>query len=327
MKVVFYSIRPYEQAVLAPLCPSQWEVVFLPEHLDERTAARAAGAEVVSIFVSDVANESVLKQLKAGGTQLLALRSAGFDHVDLDAARALGMRVVRVPAYSPHAVADHTLGLLLTLVRRIHLAHARVHQGNFCLQGLMGFDLHGKTAGVIGLGKIGRLVAQRLLAFGCKVLAYDPYAAPMEGVEQVELAGLLHHSDIVSLNCPLTPETHHLLDEARLSQLKPGAVVVNTGRGALIDTQALLKALDAGSLAGVALDVYEHERGLFFENHEDEGVIDPLLSQLLMRANVVVTGHQAFLTREAVENIAQTTVESIQRFLEGQALDEQVVLV
>ncbi len=327
MKVVFYSIRPYEQQVLAPLCEPNWEATFYFEHLDLNTVQRAEGAEVVSLFVSDLADETVLKRLKAGGTRLLALRSAGYDYVDLEAARALRIQVVRVPAYSPHAVADHTLGLLLTLVRRIHLAHDRVHAGNFCLQGLMGFDLHNKVAGVIGLGKIGRLVAQRLRAFGCEVLGYDPYAAAVEGVELVPLEVLLTRSDIVSLNCPLTSETYHLLNATRLEQLKQGAVIVNTGRGGLIDTQALLSALDVGRVGGAALDVYEHERGLYFEDHSDEGVRDAQLAQLLARANVVITGHQAFLTQEAVRNIATTTVDSIRRFTQGEALDKAVVLV
>lgn len=315
MKVVFYSMRPYEQQALQPLLPDDWTVTFEWAHLDAQTVVRARGAEVVSLFVSDQADETVLNQLAAGGTRLLALRSAGFDHVDVALARQLGIEVVRVPAYSPHAVADHTLALLLMLIRRLHLAQDKVRRGDFCLQGLMGFDLNGKTAGVVGLGRIGRLVVQRLQAFGCNVIGFDPHVQ-VEGIQQVDsLSELLSQCDILSLNCPLTPQTRHLLNRDTLGQMHPHAVVVNTGRGGLIDTQALLAALRSGQLGGAALDVYEFERGLFFEDHRTVGVADGLLAQLMGLANVVVTGHQAFLTQEAVDNIARTTVENIQYWL------------
>lgn len=322
MNVVFYSVRPYEQQRLEALLPQDWAVDFNEGHLGPDTVAQCPPADAVSLFVSDWADASVLERLAEKGVRMLMLRSAGFDHVDLAVARKLGMRVARVPAYSPHAVADHALALLLTLVRRIHLAQDKVRRADFCLQGLMGFDLNGKRAAVIGLGRIGRLVAQRLQAFGCEVVGHDPYAQ-VAGVPNVSLEEALAASDIVSLNCPLTPETRHLLNAEQLQKMKSGAVVVNTGRGALIDTAALLEALKSNHLGGAALDVYEFERGLFFEDHRDEGVRDPLLAQLLALPNVVVTGHQAFLTREAVENIARTTVATLQAWAQDPAVESE----
>ncbi|SIN73315.1 D-lactate dehydrogenase [Sulfurivirga caldicuralii] len=319
MKVEFYSVRPYEQQRLEALLPEDWVVHFNEAHLGPDTVAQCPAADAVSLFVSDWADAQVLEKLVEKGVRMLMLRSAGFDHVDLAVARRLGMRVGRVPAYSPHAVADHTLALLLTLVRRIHLAQDKVRRADFCLQGLMGFDLNGKRAAVIGLGRIGRLVAQRLQAFGCEVVGHDPYAQVV-GVPDVSLEEALEVSDIVSLNCPLTPETRHLLNAERLQKMKPGAVVVNTGRGALIDTAALLDALRSDHLGGAALDVYEFERGLFFEDHRDEGIRDPMLAQLMALPNVVITGHQAFLTQEAVENIARTTVATLQAWAQDPAV-------
>jgi len=311
MKVVFYSIRPYERVVLEGLLPADWQVAFFEESLSAETVANCPPADAVSLFVSDHADGSVLASLAEKGVRMLMLRSAGFDHMDLFAARKRGMRVARVPAYSPHAVADHTLALLLTLVRRIHLAQDKVRRGDFCLQGLMGFDLNGKVAGVVGLGKIGRLVVRRLQAFGCTVVAHDPYTS-LEGVPNLTLNEMLEQVDILSLNCPLTPETRHLLNAERLAKMKSQAVIVNTGRGALIDTQALIDALRKGRLGGAALDVYEFERGLFFEDHREEGIRDGRLAQLMALSNVVVTGHQGFLTREAVQNIERISVATLQ---------------
>ena len=316
MKVVFYSIRPYERHLLEPLLPSDWSVEFNEGHLGPETVAQCPQADAVSLFVSDVADAAVVDVLADKGVGLLMLRSAGFDHVDVAQARRRGLRVARVPAYSPHAVADHTLALLLTLVRRIHLAQDKIRRGDFCLQGLMGFDLQGRKAAVIGLGKIGRLVVQRLQAFGCEVLGHDPYAT-LEGVPNLPLDEVLAQADSVSLNCPLTSETHHLLNKTRLETMKTGAVIVNTGRGALMDTSAMLEALKVGHLGGAALDVSEFERGLFFEDHREEGIRDGLLAQLLALPNVVVTGHQAFLTQEAMRNIEQTTVATLRAWAEN----------
>nr|WP_231887753.1 2-hydroxyacid dehydrogenase [Thermodesulfatator autotrophicus] len=310
MKVIFFSIRPYEEEYLRPLLPPKWKVELIPDFLDETTVEKAKDAQVVSLFVSDKADGPVLEALHSYGVGLLALRSAGYDHVDIEAAKRLGIKVVNVPAYSPHAIADHTLAILLALIRRLHRAHDKVRLGDFDLDGLMGFDLNGKVAGVIGLGKIGRLVATRLKAFGCKVLGYDPYIQP-EIVENVDLDTLVAQADIISLHCPLTRENFHMFNEETFKRMKPGAVLVNTARGGLVDTKALLEALKSGQLGGAALDVYEYERGLFFKDHQKEGIKDPYLAQLLGLANVVLTGHQAFLTREAVKNIEETTVRNI----------------
>ena len=286
--------------------------------LTSETAGSAAGASAVCVFVNDRLDAACLKELRELGVRLVALRCAGFNNVDLSAAREIGCAVVRVPAYSPHAVAEHTIGLLLTLNRKIHRAYNRVREHNFSLNGLVGFDIRGKTVGVVGTGKIGRIVAQILRGFEANVIAYDPLPAPEwaapRGVSYARLDDVLARSDIVTLHSPLTPDTHHLLNDETLGRLKPGAFVLNTSRGKLIDTSALIKHLKNGHLGGVALDVYEEEEAIFFEDHSATVLQDDELTRLLSFPNVLITSHQAFLTEEALSEIARVTTENILRF-------------
>ncbi len=262
----------------------------------------------------------MLERLAAGGTRLVALRSAGYNHVDLAAAEALGLPVVHVPAYSPHAVAEHAVGLILTLNRRLHRAYNRTREGDFSLHGLTGFDLHGKRVGVIGTGQIGETFARIMTGFGCELLAYDPYPNPRIqalGGRYLALDALLAESDIVSLHCPLTADTRHLIDAQRLATMKPGAMLINTGRGALVNAAALIEALKSGQLGYLGLDVYEEEADIFFEDRSDQPLQDDVLARLLSFPNVVVTAHQAFLTREALAAIADTTLDNIAAWQDG----------
>lgn len=286
------------------------------------TVAAAEGARSVCAFVNDDINGACLDALAASGVKHVALRCAGFNNVDLEAARRLGIVVTRVPAYSPHAVAEHTVALLQTLNRKLHRAYVRVRERDFSLKGLVGFDLHGKTVGVAGTGKIGRLVAKIFGGFGCKIVAYDAFPdagwAAANDIEYVSFDALLARSDIVTLHLPLTRESHHLLDAGTIARMKPGAFLVNTSRGKLVDTAALITHLRGGHLGGVALDVYEREEGLFFEDHSGEIVKDDELNLLLSFPNVLVTAHQAFLTHEALQEIARVTVENIGRLARGE---------
>ena len=293
-------------------------VTFVEPRLTHATAPLAAGFPAVCAFVNDRLDDAALAILAAGGVRLIALRCAGVNQVDLAAAARLGLRVVRVPAYSPYAVAEHAVALLLTLVRKLHRAHARVREGNFSLEGLVGFDLHGKTVGLIGLGQIGAVAARIFRGFGCRVLVTElaPDAALVAelGLEVVPLAALFGQSDVVSLHVPLTPATRHLIDASALAQCKPGVIIVNTGRGALIDSRALIDGLKDGRLGGAALDVYEEEAGVFFEDLSDQVLQDDVLARLLTFSNVVITSHQGFLTREALDAIARTTLDSLTAF-------------
>jgi len=298
--------------------------------LSSTTARAAAGCAAACLFVNDVADAACLEVLAGGGTRLLALRCAGFNNVDLGAAKALGLKVVRVPAYSPHAVAEHTVALLLTLNRKIHRAYNRVREHNFSLNGLVGFDIFGKTVGVIGTGKIGRIAAGIFKGFGARVLAYDPQCdsawAAAAGVEYVPMGDLLAASDIVSLHLPLLPTTHHLLNRETFAQMKRGAYLVNTSRGKLVDTAALLEVLKSSYLGGVALDVYEEEEGIFFEDLSGSVLQDDDLSRLLTFPNVLITSHQAFFTHEALSEIARVTVGNLARFKMGRPFLDQTVL-
>ncbi len=318
MKTAIFSCRPYERPLLdGANAASGHELIHLEAGLSERTAALAAGCEAVSIFVNDSAGASVLRLLAAGGTRLLALRSAGFNNVDLVEAERLGITVLRVPAYSPHAVAEHAVGLMLTLNRKFHRAYARVREQNFSLGGLMGFDMSGKTAGIVGTGHIGQIVCRILSGFGCRVLATDPLPSPeclAMGVRYVPLLELLAQSDIISLHCPLVPQTNHLINAQTLALTKPGVMLINTGRGALVDTRALIAALKTGRVGAVGLDVYEEEAGLFFRDLSDKVITDDVFMRLLTFPNVVITAHQGFFTREAVQAIADTTIANITGF-------------
>ncbi|MDX1530791.1 MAG: 2-hydroxyacid dehydrogenase [Rhodothermales bacterium] len=318
MDVAVFSTKPYDRRFLdAANADGDHAFAYFEPRLTPETAALAGGSRGVCAFVNDVLDRDVLERLADGGTEAVVLRSAGFNNVDLVAAEDLGLAVGRVPAYSPHAVAEHTLALLLALDRRLHRAYNRVREGNFALDGLLGFDLHGRTVGVVGTGKIGAVVVKILGGFGCRVLTYDPY--PNEEVEAlgatyVALEGLLAAADVVTLHCPLTPETHHLIDADALAQMRPGAVLVNTSRGALVDTPAVIEALKSGHLGALAIDVYEEEADLFFEDLSDTVLRDDVFARLLTFPNVLVTGHQAFFTEEALTNIAETTVANLTAF-------------
>lgn len=310
-----FSTKPYDQTAFGAIAGSTGHHIdFLEDRLRERTAALAAGADAVCIFVNDVADAAVLRALHAAGVRYVALRCAGFNNVDLAAAAALGIEVVRVPAYSPNAVAEHTIALILALNRRIHKAYNRVRDGNFSLDGLVGFDLAGKTAGVVGTGRIGTIVARLLWHFRCEVIAYDPYENPKVtelGMTYVGLDELYERSDVISLNCPLTPETYHLVSSEAIARMKPGVMLVNTGRGALIDTPAVVEGLKTGRVGSLALDVYEEEAELFFEDRSAQVIADDVFARLLTFPNVLITAHQAFLTTEALGAIAETTLANL----------------
>lgn len=322
MTTAFFDTKPYDREFFAKAAEADGvELRFHEFRLSEETAPAAQGAEAVCVFVNDKLDRRCLEALAALGVQHVALRCAGFNHVDLAAAGELGLVVTRVPAYSPHAVAEHAVALLMTLNRKVHRAYNRVRELNFSLGGLVGFDLHGKTVGILGTGKIGRVTAEIFRGFGCAVLAHDPFPeeswAAAHGVRYAGLDELLVSSDVVSLHLPLTPETHYLLNEQAFERMKPGAYLVNTSRGKLVDTTALIEALKSGRLGGVALDVYEEEEGIFFEDLSGEVLQDDELARLLVFPNVLITSHQAFLTREALGEIARVTCENLHRLSQG----------
>jgi D-lactate dehydrogenase len=328
MKVAVFSTKAYDRRFLTAANTAHGhELVFFEPRLTRETAPLAGGFPCVCAFVNDHLDPAILRALADGGTRLIALRSAGFNNVDLVAAAELGMVVVRVPAYSPHAVAEHTVALILALNRSLPRAVGRVREGNFALEGLLGFDLHGKTAGIVGTGQIGAVVARIMAGFGCRVLGCDPYPNPacLElGVRYVALPELLAESDVVTLHAPLTPETDHLIDRAALDRMKPGAMLVNTGRGGLLDTRAVIAALKSGQLGYLGLDVYEEEEDLFFEDLSDRVLQDDVFARLLTFPNVLITGHQAFFTREALTAIAETTLANITAVERGQPCPNRV---
>jgi D-lactate dehydrogenase len=325
MKVAIFSTRPYDREFLTRAnAAGRHELVFHEARLDAGTAAAAEGAQAVCAFVNDRLNAETLQRLHGLGVRLIALRCAGFNHVDLPAAAALGIAVGRVPEYSPHAVAEHTAALVLTLNRKIHRAYNRVREGNFALEGLLGFDLYGRTVGVIGTGKIGACFARIMAGFGCRVLAFAPEVnpeLPALGGQYVALPELLAQSDIVSLHCPLTPQTHHLIDEAALATMKRGVMLINTSRGAVVDARAAVAALKSGQLGSLGLDVYEEEADLFFRDLSNTVLHDDVFARLLTFPNVIVTGHQAFFTEQALTAIATTTLGNLDHFeAEGRPL-------
>jgi D-lactate dehydrogenase len=321
VKVAVFSTRPYDREHLeAANRDYGHEITFYEPHLEPHTAVLARGFPCVCPFVNDRLDREMLALLADGGTRHLALRSAGFNHVDLEAAAALRLTVSRVPAYSPHAVAEHAVGLILTLNRKLHRAYQRVREANFSLNGLCGFDLYGRTVGVVGTGQIGAVLARIMAGFGCRVLAHDLKADPdclERGVRYVPLDDLFRESDIVSLHCPLTPATHHLVNAERLERMKPGAMLINTSRGGLIDTPAVVRALKSGRLGHLGMDVYEEEDGLFFEDLSLTVVQDDVFMRLLTFPNVVITAHQGFFTEEALRNIARTTLANVTAFETG----------
>ncbi len=325
IEVAVYASKPYDREFLSTA--SGHKGITWRHHdfrLTTDSAATARGANAVCVFVNDRVDRACLALLAEAGIKLVALRCAGFNNVDLAAAQELGIAVTRVPAYSPHAVAEHTVALFLTLNRKIHRAYNRVRERNFSLAGLTGFDVHGRTVGIIGTGKIGRIVARIFRGFDAHVLAFDPIEdrnwAEEAGVEYADFDTVLQRSDILSLHTPLTPATHHLLNEQTLARLRPDVYIVNTSRGKLIDTTALLQRLKAGQIGGVALDVYEEEEGIFFEDHSGQALQDDELNLLLSFPNVLITSHQAFLTREALSEIARVTSENLLRLASGDFL-------
>ena len=287
----------------------------------------AAGFPAVCVFINDSVSAEVITQLSAQGTQLIATRSAGFNHIDLVAAKKAGITIVRVPAYSPYAVAEHAVGLILTLNRKIHRAYNRVRDDNFSLEGLLGFDLHSATVGIVGTGKIGNCFANIMKGFGSQLLAYDVYQNPdclALGVQYVDFLELLSRSDIVSLHCPLTPETHHIINQNSLQHLKPGAMLINTSRGGLIDTEAVISAIKTGQVGYLGIDVYEMEETLFFQDLSDTIIQDDVFQLLQSFSNVVITAHQAFFTRNALEKIAETTLSNITQFEAGMECENKI---
>ena len=329
MKVAVFDTKPYDEEYLAAASEGL-ELDFFETRLNAKTASLAKGCDSVCVFVNDVVDAECLGALHELGVRHVALRCAGFNNVDIDKAEELGIKVTRVPAYSPHAVAEHTIALLLTLNRQIHRAHYRVREHNFSLAGLVGFDLYGKSVGIIGAGKIGRITAEIFRGFGCKVSVYDPQLnekwAIENSIEGCGLDELLTKSDVITLHLPLTKETHHLIDEKALSLMKKDSYLINTGRGKLVDSKALIAALKSRSIGGVALDVYEEEEGVFFEDLSGEILDDDNLGRLLTFPNVLMTSHQAFLTKEALTEIAETTCENLRRSDAGEDfLDKTVV--
>lgn len=329
MKAIVFSARKDEKRYLIDAFEaSGHEVMFEEVHLNRKTAELAAGFDAVVVFVNDQLDESCLERLAELSVKTVALCCAGYNNVNLDAAKRLGLSVVRVPAYSPYAVAEHALTLLMTLNRHVHKAYNRVREGNFLLDGLVGRDIHRKTVGVVGTGNIGSVFCQIMRGFDCRLLAYDPNPSQdliEQGVEYVELDSLLEQSDFISLHCPLTAQTHHVISERALALMKPKAMLINTSRGGLVDTKAVINALKQGGLSGLAIDVYEEESDLFFEDQSNRVIADDDLMRLMTFPNVIVTGHQAFLTEEALTNIAQTTANNLTCLEQKASCENQLV--
>lgn len=326
MRVAVFSAQDYDKQFMTVANEeSQHELVFIEFALGRKTVERAKGFEIVSCFVLDNLSAQILEQLAAGGTKLIALRSVGYDHVDLEAAKRLGIQVVNVPAYSPSAVAELAVMLALILARKFTLTEQRFANNDYRLEGLLGIGLQAHTVGIVGTGNIGVALAKILQGFGAKILGYDPYPNPeceQLGVEYVSLEACLSQSDVISLHCPLTPQTRHLLNVQMLALCKPTALLINTSRGPVVDTQAVLDALNNHQLAGYGMDVYEYEKGLFFVDRSSSPITDELFLALKAHPNVVMTGHQGFFTEAALSNIARTTINNITRYTQGEVKNE-----
>lgn len=321
VRIAFFSTHAFDRQFFdAANRTHRHDIHYLEARLTPATSALAAGAPAVCAFVNDDLHADVLTALHASGVRLIALRSAGFNHVDLPKAFDLGLTVARVPAYSPHAVAEHAVAMMLSLNRKIHRAHARVREGNFALDGLLGFDMNGRTVGLVGTGKIGTVVARILTGFGCRLLAYDvavnPECADM-GVQYRSLEDLWQQSDILSLHAPLTGDTRHMVDAAAIKRMKPGVMIINTSRGALVDTAALIDGLKSGQVGHLGLDVYEEEEQLFFRDLSAQVIQDDVFARLLTFPNVLITAHQGFFTREALQGISSITLENVSAFEHG----------
>ncbi|MEA5549619.1 2-hydroxyacid dehydrogenase [Anabaena cylindrica UHCC 0172] len=328
MKVAIFSTKSYDRQFFT-VANEQYhhELIFLEPRLNRQTALLATDAIAVCIFVNDQVDRATLEVLAKNGIRLIALRCAGYNNVDVQAAKTLGIKLVRVPAYSPYAIAEHTVGLILVLNRKLHRAYNRVREGNFSLAGLLGFDLHGRTIGIIGTGKIGQVVAQIMTGFGCKVIAYDIHRNPeceAISVEYMDLPQLFSQSDIITLHCALNPQTYHLVNKDAIAQMKPHAMLINTGRGALIDTEAIITALKSSQIGALGLDVYEQESELFFDDHSDQILLDDTFARLMTFPNVMITGHQAFFTEEAMHAIAEVTLSNITQVEQGQTCANEI---
>lgn len=322
-EIAFFDAKPYDKEWFDKY-NKNYDIRYYVGRLRPENAKLAEGAKAVCVFVNDDVNEKTIEILSRLKVEVILLRCAGYNNVSVKTAQKRGIKVLRVPAYSPYAVAEHTMGLILALNRKIPRAYIRTRDFNFSLNGLMGFDLHGKTAGVIGTGKIGRVFIDICKGFGMNVLAFDPFPAKIDGVEYVSKEELFTDSDIISLHCPLTKETHYIINKSSLELMKKNVLIVNTSRGRLIDTEALLAALNEKRIGGAALDVYEEESGLFFEDNSDKIVTDEVISLLVSRPNVIITSHQAFFTEEALSNIAQITLENFDDYLSGNELKNEV---
>lgn len=332
MKIAFFSAKPYDKTFFNRYNEAHgFELEFWETHLGPHIVnAIDEGTAVVCVFVNDRLTEEVIDVLAAKGVKVIALRCAGFNNVNLERAKKHGIRVCRVPAYSPEAVAEHAVAMLLTLNRKTHKAYNRVREQNFSLNGLLGFNLHGRTVGVIGTGKIGKAFINIILGFGCKVLAYDLYEDEMlktEGVQYLPLNEVLNHSDILSLHCPLTAENHHLINESTLAQIKKGATIINTSRGGLLNTHDVIQALKSGHIAYLGIDVYEQEEKLFFKDLSGSIIENDEIQRLMSFPNVLVTGHQAFFTEEALSQIASITLTSIDHLIKGAPAEDQSVIL
>ena len=325
MNVAIFSAKKYDREFLNAANGSLHKLRFFEPHLNEETVSLATGSQAVCVFVNDQVNAAVIERLHSLGVRLIALRCAGYNNVDLSPAKKHGVTVVRVPAYSPYAVAEHTIALMLALNRKLHRAYNRVREGNLALDGLVGFDMHGKTVGVIGTGQIGTVVARILIGFGCPTLAFDPFpnaTCRSLGVGYIELNELFAQSDIITLHCPLTPENKYIISDVAIDRMKNGVMLINTSRGALLDTVAIIEGLKSGKIGYLGLDVYEEEEEIFFEDRSGLILSDDVFARLLTFPNVIITGHQAFFTREALLNIAVTTIENITKFENNQPLEK-----
>lgn len=323
--VAFFDVKPYDRESFAKFADENINIRFFENKLNSDTVSMAACCDGVCAFVNDSIDKTVIDALEKYGVGVIAMRCAGYNNVDLKYARGR-IAVLRVPAYSPYAVAEHTMGMILTLNRKLHKAYIRTRDHNFSLDGLTGFDLHGKTVGIIGTGKIGRCFADICNGFGMKILGFDPYKSEEFKGEYTDLDRLLSESDIISLHCPLTKENKHLINAETVSKMKKGVFIVNTSRGKLIDTSALIEGMKSGTVAASGLDVYEEETALFFEDYSDEIIHDDKLSTLIAMPNVLVTSHQAFLTREALDAIAKTTMDNLSAYFNGEELVNEIVV-
>lgn len=330
MKTAVFSLHKFEKRFLEQANQDRHELIFFDTRLTQHTASFAKGCEAVSLFVSDDASDAVLNILSSIGIKYIVLRSAGFNNVDLKKASELGIKVARVPAYSPYAVAEHAVALMLAINRKLIQAHSRIAEMNFSLDGLTGFDMNGKTVGIIGTGKIGSVIAKILHGFGCSLLAYDAY--PNEiliqqyGLQFTDLQTLCNNADIITLHCPLVEETKYIINSKSIALMKPGVMLINTSRGKLINTKDVIVALKTGQIGSLGMDVYEEEEGLFFEDHSEDILQDDLIARLMSFRNVLITSHQAFLTDTALKNIAETSISNLNCFEERMSCENEIKL-